>query len=99
MIFVVLVLNGLTARLAAYRGLNPAPGPKGVGKAVNQTVVISFVSVMPSSGTVCVTLFRGRRVLVVHGGVITSHGGVIAGMSCRWWAVCGRSDGYASRNR
>jgi phospholipid/cholesterol/gamma-HCH transport system permease protein len=31
--------------VAAHRGLNPAPGPKGVGAAVNQTVVISFVLV------------------------------------------------------
>ncbi|HET9258147.1 MAG TPA: ABC transporter permease [Pseudonocardiaceae bacterium] len=39
-------LFGLTAGIvAAYRGLNPAPGPKGVGEAVNQSVVISFVLV------------------------------------------------------
>jgi phospholipid/cholesterol/gamma-HCH transport system permease protein len=31
--------------VAAYRGLNPAPGPKGVGDAVNQSVVISFILV------------------------------------------------------
>lgn len=31
--------------IAAYRGLNPPPGPKGVGDAVNQSVVISFISV------------------------------------------------------
>ena len=31
--------------VAAYRGLNPPPGPKGVGEAVNQSVVISFVLV------------------------------------------------------
>jgi phospholipid/cholesterol/gamma-HCH transport system permease protein len=29
--------------VAAYRGLNPAPGPKGVGEAVNQSVVITFL--------------------------------------------------------
>ena len=29
--------------VAAYRGLNPRPGPKGVGDAVNQSVVISFL--------------------------------------------------------
>ena len=29
--------------VAAYRGLNPAPGPKGVGDAVNQSVVITFL--------------------------------------------------------
>jgi len=39
-------LFGLTVGIvAAYRGLNPPPGPKGVGMAVNQTVVISFVLV------------------------------------------------------
>ncbi|MGH3803230.1 MAG: MlaE family ABC transporter permease [Pseudonocardiaceae bacterium] len=39
-------LFGLTAGIvAAYRGLNPPPGPKGVGDAVNQSVVISFVLV------------------------------------------------------
>jgi phospholipid/cholesterol/gamma-HCH transport system permease protein len=37
---------GFTAGVvAAYRGLNPPPGPKGVGDAVNQSVVISFVLV------------------------------------------------------
>lgn len=36
-------LFGLVAGIvAAYRGLNPPPGPKGVGQAVNQSVVISF---------------------------------------------------------
>jgi phospholipid/cholesterol/gamma-HCH transport system permease protein len=29
--------------VAAYRGLNPRPGPKGVGDAVNESVVITFV--------------------------------------------------------
>jgi phospholipid/cholesterol/gamma-HCH transport system permease protein len=39
-------LFGLVAGIvAASRGLNPAPGPKGVGQAVNQSVVISFVLV------------------------------------------------------
>jgi phospholipid/cholesterol/gamma-HCH transport system permease protein len=39
-------LFGLAAGIvAAYRGLNPPPGPKGVGEAVNQSVVISFVLV------------------------------------------------------
>jgi phospholipid/cholesterol/gamma-HCH transport system permease protein len=40
------VLFGLAAGVvAAYRGLNPPPGAKGVGDAVNQAVVISFVLV------------------------------------------------------
>ncbi|MBC3189694.1 ABC transporter permease [Pseudonocardia sp. C8] len=39
-------LFGLVAGIvAAYRGLNPPPGAKGVGDAVNQAVVISFVLV------------------------------------------------------
>ena len=29
--------------VAAYRGLNPSGGPKGVGDAVNQSVVITFI--------------------------------------------------------
>lgn len=40
------VFFGIAAGVvAAYRGLNPPPGPKGVGDAVNQSVVISFVLV------------------------------------------------------
>ncbi len=40
------VFFGITAGIvASYRGLNPSPGPKGVGDAVNQSVVISFVLV------------------------------------------------------
>jgi phospholipid/cholesterol/gamma-HCH transport system permease protein len=40
------VMFGFTAGIvAAYRGLNPPPGAKGVGDAVNQSVVISFVLV------------------------------------------------------
>lgn len=29
--------------VACYKGLHPGPGPKGVGEAVNQTVVITFL--------------------------------------------------------
>jgi ABC-type transporter Mla maintaining outer membrane lipid asymmetry permease subunit MlaE len=29
--------------VACYRGLNTAPGPKGVGDSVNQSVVITFL--------------------------------------------------------
>jgi phospholipid/cholesterol/gamma-HCH transport system permease protein len=40
------VIFGFVAGVvAAYRGLNPPPGAKGVGDAVNQTVVISFLAV------------------------------------------------------
>jgi phospholipid/cholesterol/gamma-HCH transport system permease protein len=38
------VIFGFTAGIvAAYRGLHPAGGPKGVGDAVNQSVVITFL--------------------------------------------------------
>src|SRR5215475_8234690 len=38
------VIYGFVAGIvAAYRGLNPSSGPKGVGDAVNQTVVITFL--------------------------------------------------------
>jgi phospholipid/cholesterol/gamma-HCH transport system permease protein len=38
------VLYGFVAGVvAAYLGLNPRGGPKGVGDAVNQTVVITFL--------------------------------------------------------
>lgn len=33
----------LAGVVAAYRGLNTRPGPKGVGEAVNQSVVITFL--------------------------------------------------------
>ncbi len=38
-----LVFGILAALVAAYKGLNAGGGPKGVGDAVNQTVVISFM--------------------------------------------------------
>ena len=42
--FIKAALFGLAAGIvAAYRGLNPAGGPKGVGDAVNQAVVITFI--------------------------------------------------------
>jgi phospholipid/cholesterol/gamma-HCH transport system permease protein len=38
------VIYGFIAGVvAAYRGLNPSAGPKGVGDAVNQAVVITFL--------------------------------------------------------
>ncbi|WP_189057127.1 MlaE family ABC transporter permease [Longimycelium tulufanense] len=37
------VFGFLAGVVAAYRGLNPAGGPKGVGDAVNQSVVITFL--------------------------------------------------------
>jgi phospholipid/cholesterol/gamma-HCH transport system permease protein len=37
------IFGFLAGIVASYRGLNPAPGPKGVGDAVNQSVVITFL--------------------------------------------------------
>ena len=37
------VFGFIAGVVAAHRGLNPAPGPKGVGDAVNQAVVITFM--------------------------------------------------------
>src|SRR5215813_8701976 len=37
------VFGFIAGVVAAYRGLNPAGGPKGVGDAVNQAVVITFL--------------------------------------------------------
>ena len=42
--------------VAAYRGLHPAPGPKGVGDAVNQSVVITFLLLF-SVNVVITTLY------------------------------------------
>jgi phospholipid/cholesterol/gamma-HCH transport system permease protein len=38
-----LIFGFIAGSVAAYRGLNPPPGPKGVGEAVNQSVVITFL--------------------------------------------------------
>ncbi len=38
-----LVFGAIAAIVAAYKGLNAAGGPKGVGDAVNQSVVITFL--------------------------------------------------------
>src|SRR5215813_14766937 len=38
-----LIFGFIAGVVAAYRGLNPAAGPKGVGDAVNQAVVITFM--------------------------------------------------------
>nr|WP_246084187.1 ABC transporter permease [Nocardioides plantarum] len=37
------IFGFIAGLVAAYRGLHPAPGPKGVGEAVNQSVVITFL--------------------------------------------------------
>ncbi|MEV0703139.1 ABC transporter permease [Saccharopolyspora sp. NPDC050389] len=41
--FKALLYGFVAGIVAAYRGLNPAGGPKGVGDAVNQAVVITFL--------------------------------------------------------
>ena len=41
--FKAAIFGFLAAIIAAYKGLNPGGGPKGVGDAVNQSVVISFL--------------------------------------------------------
>lgn len=41
--FKALIFGFIAGVVAAYRGLNPNPGPKGVGDAVNQSVVITFL--------------------------------------------------------
>jgi phospholipid/cholesterol/gamma-HCH transport system permease protein len=38
-----LIFGFIAGIVAAYRGLHPPPGPKGVGDAVNQSVVITFL--------------------------------------------------------
>lgn len=38
-----LIYGFIAGVVAAHRGLNPPPGPKGVGDAVNQSVVITFL--------------------------------------------------------
>ena len=38
-----LIFGLIAAIIAAYKGLNPSGGPKGVGDAVNQAVVITFL--------------------------------------------------------
>ncbi|HEY7048147.1 MAG TPA: ABC transporter permease [Jatrophihabitantaceae bacterium] len=38
-----LIFGAIAAIVAAYKGLNAAGGPKGVGDAVNQSVVITFL--------------------------------------------------------
>ncbi|MFD1051274.1 MlaE family ABC transporter permease, partial [Kibdelosporangium lantanae] len=38
-----LIFGFIAGVVACYRGLRPPPGPKGVGDAVNQSVVITFL--------------------------------------------------------
>jgi phospholipid/cholesterol/gamma-HCH transport system permease protein len=41
--FKAAIFGFLAGVVASYRGLHPRPGPKGVGDAVNESVVITFV--------------------------------------------------------
>src|SRR3954469_2326941 len=41
--FKALIFGALAAMVASYKGLNAGGGPKGVGDAVNQSVVITFI--------------------------------------------------------
>jgi len=41
--FKALIFGALAAMVASYKGLNPKGGPKGVGDAVNQSVIIAFM--------------------------------------------------------
>jgi len=50
------VFGFIAGVVAAYRGLHPAPGPKGVGDAVNQSVVITFLLLF-SANLVITTLY------------------------------------------
>ncbi len=43
LLLAALVFGALAALVAAYKGLNPKGGPKGVGDAVNQSVVVTFM--------------------------------------------------------
>ncbi|MDQ2956150.1 MAG: ABC transporter permease [Actinomycetota bacterium] len=50
------IFGFIAALVASYRGLHPAPGPKGVGDAVNQSVVITFLLLF-SVNVVITTLY------------------------------------------
>jgi phospholipid/cholesterol/gamma-HCH transport system permease protein len=41
--FKAVIFGFIAAVVASYRGLHPRPGPKGVGDAVNESVVITFI--------------------------------------------------------
>ena len=41
--FKAVIFGFIAGLVASYRGLRPGPGPKGVGDAVNQSVVITFI--------------------------------------------------------
>jgi phospholipid/cholesterol/gamma-HCH transport system permease protein len=57
--FAKALIFGLIAGLvASYRGLNPKGGPKGVGDAVNQSVVITFLLLFLVNTVITVVYFQ-----------------------------------------
>ena len=53
------VIYGFVAGIvAAYRGLNPSGGPKGVGDAVNRSVVITFMLLFALNFVVTAVYFQ-----------------------------------------
>jgi phospholipid/cholesterol/gamma-HCH transport system permease protein len=48
----------IAAIVAAYRGLNPGHGPKGVGDAVNQSVIITFVLLFLANAIISAIYFQ-----------------------------------------
>jgi phospholipid/cholesterol/gamma-HCH transport system permease protein len=57
--FIKALLFGLVAGLVAcYRGLNPKGGPKGVGDAVNQSVIITFLLLFLLNTVITVIYFQ-----------------------------------------
>jgi phospholipid/cholesterol/gamma-HCH transport system permease protein len=53
-----LVFGFIAAIVAAYRGLNAAGGPKGVGDAVNQSVVITFMLLFVTNFIITAVYFQ-----------------------------------------
>jgi len=54
--FKALIFGLIAGLVAAYRGLNPKGGPKGVGDAVNQSVIITFLLLFLTN-TVITTIY------------------------------------------
>ncbi len=53
-----LVFGFLAATVAAYKGLNAGGGPKGVGDAVNQSVVITFMLLLLANFIITAVYFQ-----------------------------------------
>ena len=50
----------MAALVASYKGLNPKGGPKGVGDAVNQSVIIAFMLLFVINFVITADLLHGR---------------------------------------